>query len=213
MKLYGRATSFNVQKVIWLLEELELSYEHIELGGRFGGLDSADFAHLNPMQKVPVLIDEEKIIWESHTILRYLAANYGESAWYLPDPYQRSLYERWMDWAHLTFQPAFMGTFWGYFRMPEAKRDLPKIMQDLQSCQCCLEQVERQLEGKAYLISETISLADICVGAILYRLTAQGLDITLPANVARWFELLKSRPGYQKGIMSDFSELKGREDF
>jgi glutathione S-transferase len=51
MRLFGRTTSFNVQKILWLLEELDVDYEHIELGGRFGGLDTADFVRLNPMKK------------------------------------------------------------------------------------------------------------------------------------------------------------------
>ncbi len=86
------------------------------------------------MQKVPVLIDfnkthddnnndglinNKKIIWESHTILRYLIAMYGDSNWYPSCPFKRSLYERWLDWSQTIFQPAFMGTFWGYYRVPE----------------------------------------------------------------------------------------------
>ncbi|WP_212747843.1 glutathione S-transferase N-terminal domain-containing protein [Pseudoalteromonas sp. S558] len=78
VKVFGRTTSFNVQKILWLLDELALNYEHIELGGHFGGLDSDEFFRLNPMKKVPVLIDGDKSIWESHTILRYLVAEYGD---------------------------------------------------------------------------------------------------------------------------------------
>lgn len=79
LKILGRTTSFNVQKVLWLADELSLEYDHIELGGKFGGLDSQEFARLNPMKKVPVLVDEQHSIWESHTILRYLAAKYGDN--------------------------------------------------------------------------------------------------------------------------------------
>lgn len=213
MKLYGRATSFNVQKVLWLLEELHLSYEHIEVGGKFGGLDSSEFGLINPMRKVPVLVDEDKVIWESHTILRYLVAVYAEHSWYKESPYERSLYERWMDWSHLIFQPAFMGTFWGYYRKPESKRDIAQINTDLDKCLNCISQLESALENKNYLLGSEISLADICSGAILYRLTSQGLNVPLPENVRCWYERLKERPAYQKTIMSDFSELKAREDY
>ena len=213
MKLYGRTTSFNVQKVLWLLDELELNYEHVELGGRFGGLDDPSFGELNPMRKVPVLIDGDKSVWESHTILRYLAAAYGDEQWCPKDAYERSRYERWMDWSHLIFQQAFMGTFWGYYRMPASKWNMAEVNSHLAKCEECLAQLELQLTGKRFLIGEHISLADICAGAVLYRLTAQGLPITLPPQVARWFDLLQSRPGYQKWVMSDFTELQGREDF
>ncbi|MGO2127703.1 MAG: glutathione S-transferase family protein [Pseudoalteromonas prydzensis] len=213
MKVYGRTTSFNVQKVLWFIDELGLSYQHIEVGGRFGGLDSDDFLALNPLQKVPVLVDGDNVIWESHSILRYLAASYGTTDWYYASPYQRSLYERWMDWSQVIFQPAFMATFWGYYRKAQNNRCMERITRDLQACEQCLQIIEQQLSHAPYLAGGKITLADICVGAILYRLTSQGLAITLPERATQWFALLKTRAGYQKWIMSDFTELKGREDF
>ena len=97
--LYGRSTSFNVQKVLWFLAELETPFEHIQYGGRHGGLDGESFSELNPMRKVPVLENGSDVVWESHTILRYLAAVFGAGHWHPEDPYQRSLVERWMDWS------------------------------------------------------------------------------------------------------------------
>ncbi len=213
IKIYGRTTSFNVQKVMWLLEELSLEYRHIELGGRFGGLDTDEFARLNPMRKIPVLVDGQKSVWESHTILRFLVAECGDTNWYPASSYLRSQYERWMDWAHTLFQPAFMATFWGYYRKPEKKRDMAMVRYNLEKCQKCLAIIDQQLSGLKYLAGEKISLADITAGAILYRLTEQGLEISLPNHVERWYRDLKSRQGYRKWIMSDFTELKGREDF
>lgn len=213
MKLFGRTTSFNVQKVLWLLEELNVQYEHIELGGRFGGLDDNDFIKLNPLQKVPVLIDDSKSIWESHTILRYLTASYGDDNWYPTCPYERSLSERWLDWSQTIFQPAFMGTFWGYYRKPESQRDMEAVNKDLDTCLNCLQAIEKQLTQTEYLAGENLSLADIVVGAVIYRLTSQGLTVKLPDLVYSWYEKINKRPGYIKWVMSDFSELKGREGF
>lgn len=213
MKLYGRTTSFNVQKVLWLLDELGLTYELVELGGRFGGLETEDFQQLNPMKKVPVLIDGERLIWESHTILRYLVLEYSPQTWGKGSPYSRSLYERWMDWSQVTFQPAFMATFWGYYRMPPDKRDMNTVESNLVRCKQCLEQIEAQLKETDYLAGSSMSLADICVGAVLYRLTTQGLSISLSANTQRWFDELCIRPGYATWVMADYSELKGREGF
>ncbi|WP_070964331.1 glutathione S-transferase family protein [Vibrio sonorensis] len=213
MKLYGRLTSFNVQKVLWLLEELALDFEHVQVGGRFGGLDDADFEKLNPNKKVPVLIDGERVIWESHTILRYLVAEYGQTSLYSSCPYHRSLYERWMDWTHTVFQPAFMAVFWGYYRMPPSKRDMPVIEEKLLECQQYLSTLEKELAGREYLVGSNFSLADLTAGAVIYRLTEQGLEIELPPSVAQWFDRLKQRKGYQKYIMSDFTELRAREDY
>lgn len=213
MEIYGRTTAFNVQKVLWLLEELHLSYEHIELGGKFGGLDKKEFALLNPMKKVPVLVDGDKSIWESHTILRYLVAKYGDKNWYPECAYHRSLYERWLDWSQVIFQPAFMGVFWGYYRMPLEKRDMTAVNANLEKCFACLQIINQQLSQASFLAGESITLADIPVGAILYRLTEQGLEVSLPKNVDRWYQVLKERHGFRRWIMSDFSELQSREDF
>ena len=195
MKLLGRTTSFNVQKILWFLDELGMNYEHIELGGRFGGLGEAEFIKLNPHQKVPVLLDEDKSIWESHTILRYLAASYGNEYWYPICPYERSLSDRWLDWSQTIFQPAFMGTFWGYYRKSENKRDMKAIKNDLDICKKCLTVISQQLNRFEYLAGENMSLADIVVGSVLYRLTTQGLDVELPNLVNGWYQKLSKRPG------------------
>ena len=79
--IYGRHTSYNVQKVLWLLEELQIQYQHIQAGGKFGGTDTEEFGKLNPMRKVPVLVDGNKVVWESNTILRYVVDSYGEGKW------------------------------------------------------------------------------------------------------------------------------------
>ncbi|MBT7892749.1 MAG: glutathione S-transferase family protein [Deltaproteobacteria bacterium] len=213
MKIYGRTTSFNVQKVMWLVEELALRYEQIELGGRFRGLDTEAFALLNPLKKVPVLVDGDKSIWESHTILRYLIASYGDKNWYPEFPYERSLYERWLDWSQVIFQPAFMGVFWGYYRMAPDKRNMAVVNAQLEKCHHCLQIISQQLSKTSFLAGDSIALADIPIGAIIYRLTEQGLDISLPSHVERWYQTLKQRYGYKKWVMSDFSELRAREDF
>ena len=124
LKIWGRRSSFNVQKVLWLADELGLPHEHIDAGGRFGGLDAPGFLAMNPHGKVPVIDDDGTIVWESHAILRYLAARHGGARWWPDDPAERSLAERWMDWSATTLQPDFlMGVFWGFYRTPEAQRD------------------------------------------------------------------------------------------
>ena len=82
MKLWGRATSVNVQKALWALDELELDYEQIDAGLHFGVVDTPAYRALNPNGKVPVLEDGDFVLWESHAIVRHLARRYGR------DPYK-----------------------------------------------------------------------------------------------------------------------------
>src|SRR5262245_5169026 len=113
LTVWGRRSSFNLQKVMWLVGELALAHRHIEAGGRFGGLDTPEFRAMNPHGRVPVIDDHGVIIWESHTILRYLAAQYGRGWFWSDDAGARSQVERWMDWSQTTLQPHFLiGVFW-----------------------------------------------------------------------------------------------------
>ena len=74
LTIWGRRSSFNLQKVMWLVGELQLEHRHIELGGQFGGLDTPEFLAMNPHGRIPVIDDQGTVVWESHAILRYLAA-------------------------------------------------------------------------------------------------------------------------------------------
>jgi glutathione S-transferase len=184
--------------VIKRLHKLRKRTRHVELGGRHGGLDSEEFRELNPVGKVSVLVDNGNSIWESHTTLRYLAATYGERNWFSSDPYSRSPADRWLDWAQVIFQFAFMAVFWGYYRTPVEKRNMPLIESKLLKCHECLQILDDQLSENEFLIGSVISLADIPAGAVLYRLTKMDLDVALPSNVDRWYKTLCERSAYQR---------------
>ena len=77
LTVWGRRSSFNFQKVMWLIGELGIEHRHIPAGGQFGGLDTPEFKAMNPLGRIPVIDDDGMIVWESHAILRYLAARYG----------------------------------------------------------------------------------------------------------------------------------------
>lgn len=210
LTLYGRHTSYNVQKVLWLLDELDVVYEHIEFGSNPADTETTEFGALNPIRKVPVLLDGDKVIWESSAILRYLADEYGAGIWSEKDPYLRSLSERWMDWSQTYFEPAFVGVFWGYYRTPAEQRDMDSVNKNLALCLKGLERVEAQLESSPYLVGDNMTLADICVGVFLYRLVEIDLSVTLGSNTQQWYERLQLSDAFRKWAMSDFSSLEGR---
>nr|WP_211253917.1 glutathione binding-like protein [Pelobacter seleniigenes] len=86
------------------------------------------------------------------------------------------------------------------------------VNNELQKCLEYLNCIEQELNHAQYLAGDSITLADICAGAVLYRLTSQGLAVPLPPNVSLWYQRLQQRPGYRQWVMSDFSELKAREN-
>jgi glutathione S-transferase len=97
LTVWGRRSSFNVQKVMWLVGELGLEHRHIDAGGNFGGLDAPDFLAMNPHGRIPVIRDDDAIVWESHAILRYLAARHGAGKFWSDDPLARARVDGWMD--------------------------------------------------------------------------------------------------------------------
>jgi glutathione S-transferase len=211
LTVWGRRSSFNVQKVMWLVDELGLPHEHIDAGGKFGGLDMPGFVAMNPHRKVPVIDDDGVVVWESHTILRYLAARHGGTRWWPDDPAERSQSDRWMDWSQATLQPDFlMGVFWGFYRTPEAQRDLPAIREKVAACAAHFRLLDRMLAEGRYLAGDELTLADIPAGTALYRYF--NLDIQRPSvpNVEAWYTRLQARPAYRTHVMIPFEELRGR---
>lgn len=214
LKIWGRRSSFNVQKVLWLVGELDLPHEHIPAGGDFGGLDDPGFRALNPHGLVPVVQDGETTMWESHAILRYLAATHGAGRFWPADAAARAPIDGWMDWSQTALQPAFLtGVFWGWYRTPEAQRDGPAIARALDRTHRCLAAVEERLDGRPFLAGEALSLADIPIGTCLYRYFE--LEIARPSlpRLEGWYAQLRDRPAYREHVMVPFGELRGRLEF
>jgi glutathione S-transferase len=135
LTIWGRPSSFNTQKVLWLADELGLAYRHIRAGGSFGGLDRPEFLAMNPHGRVPVIDDDGTVVWESHAILRYLAARYGSGRFWRDDPGERSRSDAWMDWSQTRLQHDFLnGVFWGFYRTPEPLRDAGAVAKSLARC-------------------------------------------------------------------------------
>jgi glutathione S-transferase len=210
MKLFARRTSSNCQKVLWLLGELGLDCEFVATGGDAGGLDAPAYRALNPNGRVPTLLDGDLAVWESHTILRYLASKYAPARFWSDDPAERSRFERWMDWSQAQLDAAFMSLFWGHWRTPERERDERQNRLYLSQCRRYMKVLDAALAGQPYLLGDGLTLADIPAGALMYRYA--NLDVTDPLlpNVARWYAALSERAPYRTHVMLPFDDLKGR---
>jgi glutathione S-transferase len=211
LKVWGRRSSFNVQKVLWLVGELDLLHEHVPAGGDFGGLDEPRFLAMNPHGRVPVIDDDGVVVWESHAILRYLAARHGGSRWWPEGPASRVQTDSWMDWAQTALQPDFLtGVFWGFYRTPEVQRDWPAIRRAMARCDDHFRLLDRILANRPFLAGQTLSLADIPAGAILYRYFELDIDRPDTPHVEAWYRRLQDRPAYRQHVMIPFTEMYGR---
>jgi glutathione S-transferase len=210
LKVWGRRNSLNVQKVMWLIGELGIDHEHIDAGGSFGGLNTPEFLKMNPHGRVPVIDDSGTIVWESHTIIRYLSARYGGGAFWTQDLRERSFADRWMDWTLATLQPAFMDVFWGFYRTPESHRNWPAIRDAMKRCAQYYRLLDRHLADRAYLAGDRIKMGDVPAGTSLYRYFALEIDRPSVPNVEAWYRRLSRRAPYKEHVMVPFDDLRGR---
>ncbi|WP_299048754.1 glutathione S-transferase family protein [uncultured Tateyamaria sp.] len=195
IRLWGRSTSTNVQKVLWFTEELKLDIEHREVGGPFGGLDTPEFARLNPNRTVPVLEYDGCVIWESHAILRFLANKNGAESYYPGNANERSYDDRWLDWHSNVFWPPIRTLFLDGWRdkvfalnSPEASKLFARVAANVDLLETC-RVGEAESSGDA-------RLSDLPLVIGLNRLLTVNPEFTLPPHVADWFARLTSRPGF-----------------
>ena len=214
LKVWGRANSINVQKVMWAIGELDLPHERIDAGGKFGGIDTPAFLAMNPNGRVPVIDDRGTIVWESNAIVRYLAAKYSAGNLWPSDPAERSSSDQWMEWTATDLQPTFIGgVFWNFYRTPEPKRNWPVIRQSISRCAQLLQLLDAQLGRSSFLVGSRPTIGDIAVGAQLYRYFE--LDIERPrlAHVETYYARLCERSAYRQHVMVPFDDLRGRLAF
>jgi glutathione S-transferase len=213
IEIWGRSNAYNVQKVLWMLAELGLESKHYDLGSNPGDLESSDYLAINPHARIPTLRDDNGIAWESNTIVRYLASEYGGESFASKNAMARSSAERWMDWELCKLQPDFIDLFWGYYRKLPAERDQQAINLSLQNCQAHYCMLDDHLQQHRFLAGDAFGIADIPCATSLYRYFNMGLEVERPQNLIRWYESLLQRPAFQQTIAVAFDELQGRANF
>lgn len=193
MKLLGRKTSGNVQKVMFLLEELKLPYEREDYGRQFGNTQSAEYLAKNPNAKVPTLVDGELVIWESNTILRYLATKH-KSALYPTDAAKRTHVERWMDWQLSALNNPYVACFQNSKLEPDKRSaDFAAQQKDLGAQLAILDKTMGR-----YVAGPEFSIADICLAPIVARCLRFGLELPALPNVKRWDGEMQAREAFKK---------------
>jgi len=200
LKIWGRANSVNVQKVLWFCEELNVEYERIDAGGPFGVVDTTEYRRRNPNGLVPTIDDDGFILWESNAIVRYLAAKLQSNLWPAL-PRMRAEADQWMDWSH-TLWAALRPAFLGLIRTPPEKRNEAVIAEALRKTDELLQLVDLHLAARPYLAGDEFTIGDIPAGCAIWRWLEMPIDRPARPNVVRWFERLAERPAYRKVVMS-----------
>ena len=197
LKIYGRADSINVRKVLWLADEIGLPWTREDWGRGFRSTEDPEFLRLNPFGLIPVIDDNGFVLRESHAILRYLAGKHGRDDLYPRSLELRARLEAWLDWAATDLYTPVRPVFLGYLRK------LPGW--DAGQIASAMQQWNRQMrlladtlaEHGPFLMGETFTLADIPVGLVVNRWAMIDFEKpTLPA-VAAYYDALTRRPAYR----------------
>ncbi|PJL09210.1 glutathione S-transferase [Stenotrophomonas maltophilia] len=193
--LYGKPTSINVRKVLWLCAELDLPFSH----------DPAPapdvLSTLNPNRQVPVLRDGDFVLWESNSICRYLATRQGRVD-LLPGAAQaRALVEQWMDWQASDLNSAWRHVFMARVRQHPGFADDARAEASLEQWNRLMTVLDHQLAASnAYVAGTDFSLADIVLGLSTQRWRSTPGNKPVLPHVDAWFERLRARPGFTEHV-------------
>jgi glutathione S-transferase len=194
LTIWGRISSINVQKVVWAAGEVGQPFERIDIGGKFGGNRESAYLAKNPNGQIPTLEDGEIVIWESNSIVRYLAARYGAGWIWEEEAARRAEADRWMDWMLSELQPAMTPAFWGLIRKMPGYTDQAAIEASIAKAEVKLDILDAHLSGRSYLAGERFGMADITVAPGAHRWLHMPVPQKDWPNVRRWYQHVSARP-------------------
>jgi len=202
LKIWGRHNSGNVRKVLWCAEEIGIAYESIQVGGPCGGTQTPQYRAMNPNQLVPAIEDQGLPLWESNTIVRYLAARYALGTLYPEDAMARAQAEKWMDWTTSRVMPLYSELVWGVLRTAPADRDETRINAAVVRAGECLAIADAALAGQPWLSGDAFAMGDIPLGALVYAWYEMPIQRPPLPHLAGWYERLQQRPAYVRAVMT-----------
>ena len=206
LTIYGRTNSVNVQKVLWCLEELAVPYTRIDAGLEHGKNTEPWYLKLNPNGKVPLLTDGSFTLWESNTIVRYLAGKHGLGTLCPAALEARALAERWMDWQLSTLVYPVSIVFQNLIRRPTGERDAAAIERFTPEANRAMLLLDEHLKVTRYVAGDVFTMGDIPVGATAHRwLEIPGVDRPELTAVRAWRARLAERPGFRKHVQLPLS--------
>jgi len=201
IKIWGRTTSSNVQKVMWAVAEIGLPHERIDIGGPFGKNREPAYLAMNPNGLVPTLEEEDGfLLWESNSIVRYLAAKYRSTILEPADLRMRANASKWMDWQLAVLGPAITPVFWGLIRTAPEKRDHTAIEEGKKKTTAAMQMMDDQLAKTPYLAGDGFSYGDVPVGIMAYRYRQLVPERPPFPHFERWYAAIAARPAFKAHV-------------
>ncbi|MSO75577.1 MAG: glutathione S-transferase [Alphaproteobacteria bacterium] len=200
LRIWGRTNSVNVQKVMWAVGEIGIAHERMDAGLAFGVVETPEYKAKNPNSRVPTVEDDGLVLWESNATVRYLAAKYSAGQLWPADPGERSLADRWMDWATAHVQPDLTPVFWGLIRTPAEQRNMAAIEAAAERSAATWRILDAHLARQPYVGGQQFTMGDIPVGCFCWRYYALPIKRPELANLAAWYARLQARPAFRTHV-------------
>jgi len=198
-KVWGRANSSNVMKVIWLLDELELPYERIDAGGPFGKTKTPDYLAMNPVGVIPTFEEDSFTLFESNAILRYLVnAHAAGSPLYPTEPRARAKVDAWLDWQQTSLNQPQGVVFIALIRTPPEQRDNAAIAQGVVNAGRMWAMADTQVAKQGWIAGPDFTIADIALGPNVHRWLNFPIERPAAPHLKAWYERLLQRPAFQR---------------
>ncbi len=206
LKIWGRKTSSNVMKVLWLCEELGIPYTREDVGGDFGRTKEPFYLAMNPNSRVPTIEEDGFSLWESNSILRYLVATRAPGhALHGADPKARGNVERWMDWQLASLNAPMTTVFFTYVRTPEPKRDYATTARARNEAEALWQMLDAQIGSKDYVAADHLTLADIVMAPYAHRWFNMPIQRADLPNLERWYDGLKRHAGCATHVLTELA--------
>jgi glutathione S-transferase len=202
LRLWGRANSSNVMKVIWLLEELRVPYQRLDVGGQFGQTDTPEYRAMNPNGLVPTIEEEDGFtLWESNAILRYLCARHAPDSPLWPRELRaRANVDRWMDYQQTALNAPQGVVFLGLVRTPPEGRDMAGIMRAAEQLGRIWSILDAELARHPYIAGAHLTLADMAFGPHIHRWFSFSIARPDTPHLRAWYERLLALPIYAQHL-------------
>ena len=195
LKILGRPTSINVRKVLWVLDEAGIAYDHEPQWATPGAsTKTPEYLALNPNALVPVIIEDDFVLWESNTICRYLAARAGREDLLPSGLRERAEVEKWMDWASTDINNAYRDAFMALIRKDSAYDDAGRVAASAKRWNAAMGILDSLLEKREHVAGETFTLADIVMALSTHRWRSTPIEHAALPAVDRWIARLAQRP-------------------
>ena len=202
LTVWGRTNSSNVKKVLWCLEELNITYNQKDVGGQFGGLETPEYKKMNPNSTIPTLQDDSFTLWESNAILRYLTEKFDRSHLLLAsDIQEKASADKWMDWAGSNLFDYIKQMMNKIVRVPEADRDPIQAKTIHENINKLLQIADDALATQPYFSGQQFGIADIAIAPLFYPWHEIVTERPAFNNLERWYQQLTTRPAFQKIVM------------